>query len=88
VITKGETAVTGFNPSFISNCASNFRSSLGVTSLKAATRFILGSMGLDHTLIEFLVSAAVGAATVLLVIIFVGVGIPRRSPVRIRRQQR
>jgi hypothetical protein len=45
-------------------------------------------MGLDHTLIEFLVSAAVGAATVLLVIIFVGVGIPRRAPAGIRRQRR
>ena len=79
-------------PSFISNGVSNFtpnfRSSLGVTSLKAVTGSILWSMGLDHTLVEFLVSAAFGAATVLLVIIFVGVGIPRRSPARIRRQQR
>jgi hypothetical protein len=66
----------------------NFRSSLGVTSLKALTHSILWSMGLDHTLVEFLVSAAVGAATVLLVIIFVGVGIPRRAPVGIRRQQK
>ena len=66
----------------------NFRSSLGVTSIKAAAHSILWSMGLDHTLIEFLVSAAIGAATVLLVIIFVGVGIPRRSPVGIRRPQR
>jgi hypothetical protein len=45
-------------------------------------------MGLDHTLIEFLVSAAVGAATVLLVIIFVGIGIPRRSSAGIRRTPR
>jgi hypothetical protein len=66
----------------------NFRSSLGVTSLKALTGSILWSMGLDHTLVEFLVSAAVGAAMVLLVIIFVGVGIPRRAPVQIRRQQK
>ena len=74
--------------SFISNCLPNFRPSLGVTSLKAVMGSILWSMGLDHTLIEFLVSAAVGAATVLLVIIFVGVGIPRRAPVGIRRQRR
>ena len=84
--------MTDLIPSFISDSVSNFtpnfRSSLAVTSLKALTRSILWSMGLDRTLIEFLVSAAVGAATVLLVIIFVGVGIPRRSPVRIRRQQR
>jgi hypothetical protein len=84
--------MTRFIPTFIlnvvSNCIPNFRSSLGVTSLKAVTDSILWSMGLDHTLIEFLVSAAVGAATVLLVIIFVGVGIPRRAPVGIRRQRR
>jgi hypothetical protein len=88
--------MTRFIPSFIldfilnvvSNCIPNFRSSLGVTSLKAVTGSILWSMGLDHTLIEFLVSAAVGAAMVLLVIIFVGVGIPRRAPVGIRRQRR
>jgi hypothetical protein len=73
---------------FTANCIPNFRSSLGVTSLKALTHSILWSMGLDHTLVEFLVSAAVGAATVLLVIIFVGVGIPRRAPVGIRRQQK
>lgn len=71
-------------PSFIPN----FRSSLGVTSIKAAAHSILWLMGLDHVFIEFLVCSAVGAATVLLVIIFVGVGIPRRSAVGIRRQQR
>jgi hypothetical protein len=80
--------MTGFIPNFMSNCIPNFRSSLAVTSLKAVTHSILWSMGLDHTLIEFLVSAAVGAAMVLLVIIFVGVGIPRRAPVGIRRQRR
>ena len=79
--------MTGFIPSFLPNFIPNFRSSLGVTSLTAVTHSILWSMGLDHTLIEFLVSAAVGAATVLLVIIFVGVGIPRRSPVGIRRRR-
>ena len=84
--------MTRFIPNFISNVVSNlipnFRSSLGVTSLKAASHSILWSMGLDHTLIEFLVSAAVGAATVLLVIIFVGIGIPRRSSAGIRRTPR
>ena len=72
----------------IANFIPNFRPSLGVTSIKAAAHSILWFMGLDHTLIEFLVSAAVGAATVLLVIIFLGVGIPRRSPVGIRRTPR
>ena len=80
--------MTRFIPSFLPNFIPHFRSSLAVTSLKAVTGSILWSMGLDHTLIEFLVSAAVGAATVLLVIIFVGVGIPRRAPAGIRRQRR
>ncbi len=70
------------------SCIPNFRSSLGVTSLQAVAHSILWTMDLDHTLVEFLVSAAFGAATVLLVIIFVGVGIPRRAPVGIRRQQK
>jgi len=42
-------------------------------------------MGLDHVLIDFLARAAVGAGTVLLVILFVGIGIPRRSAAVIRR---
>jgi len=66
----------------------NYRCSLLVISLKALLRSILISMGLDHVLIDFLASAAVGAGTVLLVILFVGIGIPRRSAVAIRRNIR
>lgn len=42
-------------------------------------------MGLDHVLIDFLVRSAVGAGAALLVIIVVGIGIPRRTAVAIRR---
>jgi len=63
----------------------NFRCGLLVTSLKALPCAILSSMGLDHVLIDFLARAAVGAGTVLLVILFVGIGIPRRSAAVIRR---
>jgi hypothetical protein len=65
--------------------SSNFRCGLLVTSLKAIARAILISMGLDRVLIDFLASAAVGAATVLLVIVFVGIRIPRRAAVAVRR---
>jgi len=67
---------------------SNFRCGLLVTSLKAIARAILISMGLDRVLIDFLASAAVGAGTVLLVIIVVGIGMPRRGAVAIRRTNR
>ena len=66
----------------------HFRSGPLVTSLKAFVRSILLSMGLDHVLIDFLACAAVGAGTVLLVILFAGIGIPRRAPVAIRRLHR
>ncbi|HET6181225.1 MAG TPA: hypothetical protein VFE61_30185 [Candidatus Sulfotelmatobacter sp.] len=66
----------------------HLRSGLLVTSLKALTRSILFSMGLDHVLIDFLANAAVGAGTVLLLIFAVGLGIPRRAPVTIRRTTR
>lgn len=66
----------------------NFRSGLLVTSLKALLRSILFCMGLDHVFIDFLASAAVGAGTVLLVIVVVGIGIPRRVPVAMRRTVR
>jgi hypothetical protein len=42
-------------------------------------------MGLDHVFFDFLARAAVGAGTVLLVIMFVGIRIPRRTPAVIRR---
>lgn len=64
------------------------RRSLLVTSLKAAIGSILQSMGLDHVLLEFFGHAAAGAATALVVIFFVGLGIPRRSAAVIRRTHR
>jgi hypothetical protein len=45
-------------------------------------------MGLDQVLIDFLMHAAAGAASVLLVILFVGISIPHRTPVTIRRTLR
>jgi hypothetical protein len=45
-------------------------------------------MGLDHVLLEFFGHAAAGAATALVVIFFVGLGIPRRSAITIRRTHR
>ena len=66
----------------------NFRPSLLVTSLPAAIRSILLSMGLDHVLLEFFARAAAGAAVALVIIFFVGLGIPRRSTVTARRTNR
>jgi hypothetical protein len=48
------------------------------TSLKAATRSILLSLGMDHALIDFLAYTAVGCATVLLAILVVAVRVPHR----------
>ncbi len=48
------------------------------TSLKAVTRSLLLSLGMDHALIDFLIHTAVGAATVLFAILFVGIRVPRR----------
>jgi len=42
-------------------------------------------MGLDQVLIVFLAHAAAGAASVLLIILFVGISIPHRAAVTIRR---
>ena len=66
----------------------NFGPSLLVTSLQALFRSILFCMGLDHTFVDFFVRAAVGAAAALIVILFTGIGIPRRSPIGIHRAQR
>lgn len=54
------------------------------TSAKAFVRSLLFSLGVDHALMDFLAHTAVGAATVLLAILFVGVRIPRRSKTAIR----
>ena len=45
-------------------------------------------MSLDHVLFVFFSCAAVGAGTVLLVILLAGVGIPRRAPISVRRLHR
>jgi hypothetical protein len=64
------------------------RPSLIVTSLKATIRSILWCMGLDHVLIDFFARAAAGAASVLMVIFLIGLGIPRRAESPIRRNRR
>jgi uncharacterized membrane protein len=48
------------------------------TSLKAAARSLLLSLGMDHALLDFLANTAIGAATVLFAILFVSLRIPRR----------
>ena len=54
-------------------------SPLLATYLKAFARSVLISLGLDHVLIDFLADAAEGAATVLFVLFFVALRIPRRQ---------
>jgi hypothetical protein len=66
----------------------NFRPSILVTSLKATFRSILLIMGLDHVLIDFFSRAAAGAASVLMIIFVVGLGIPRRAESPVRRNRR
>ncbi len=66
----------------------NFRPSLLVTSLKATFRSILLCMGLDHVLIDFFAHAAAGAASVLMIIFVVGLGMPRRAESPVRRNRR
>ena len=45
-------------------------------------------MGLDHVLIDFFARAAAGAASVLMVIFIVGLGLPRRAESPIRRNHK
>ena len=66
----------------------NFSPFLPVISLPAPFGSILRFMGLDHVLLDFFSHAAAGAATVLLVIFFIGLGIPRRSTAPVRRNNR
>jgi hypothetical protein len=72
----------------LSTLIPNFRPSLLVTSLKATFRSILLCMGLDHVLIDFFAHAAAGAASVLMIIFVVGLGMPRRAESPIRRNRR
>ncbi len=46
--------------------------------LETLTRSLLLSLGFDHVVIEFFVSTALGAFAVLMAMLFVGAGIPRR----------
>jgi hypothetical protein len=46
--------------------------------LKGFARSVLLSLGLDYVLIDFLESAAVGAASVFIVLLFVAIHIPHR----------
>lgn len=72
----------------LSTLIPNFRPSLLVTSLKATFRSILLCMGLDHVLIDFFAHAAAGAASVLMIIFVIGLGMPRRAESPIRRNRR
>jgi hypothetical protein len=45
-------------------------------------------MGLDHVLIDFFAHAAAGAASVLMIIFVIGLGMPRRAESPIRRNRR
>ena len=45
-------------------------------------------MTLDRVFLDFPSCAAIGAASVLLVILVLGLSIPRRAPVSIRRNSR
>jgi hypothetical protein len=57
---------------------------LVATSIKAFARSVLLSLGVDHLLIDFLAHIAMGAATVLLALLFAGVRIPHRSKTTMR----
>ncbi len=46
--------------------------------LETLTRSLLLSLGFDHVVIEFFVTTALGAFAVLMALIFMGAGIPRR----------
>lgn len=72
----------------LSSLIPNFRPSLLVTSPKATFRSILLCMGLDHVLIDFFAHAAAGAASVLMIIFVVGLGMPRRAESPVRRNRR
>ena len=72
----------------LSTLIPNFRPSLLVTSLKATFRSILLCMGLDHVLIDFFAHAAAGAASVLMIIFVIGLGMPRRAESPVRRNRR
>jgi len=72
----------------LSTLLSTYRPSILVTTLQAAFRSILLCMDLDHVLIDFFSHAAAGAASVLMVIFIVGLGMPRRAESTIRRNRK
>jgi hypothetical protein len=65
----------------LASIPAHFRPSLLVMSLRSLAGSILFLMGLDDVLFEFLLRAAIGAASVLLLIAFVGVRLPKRAAV-------
>ena len=65
----------------LSTLVAHFRPSLLVMSLRSAIASILFLMGLDDVLFDFLLRAAIGAASVLLLIAFVGFRLPKRAEV-------
>ncbi len=67
---------------------STYRPSILVTTLHITFRSILLPMGLDHVLIDFFSRAAAGAASVLMVIFIVGLGLPRRAESPVRRERK
>jgi len=72
----------------LSTLLSTDRPSILVTTLQASFRSILLCMGLDHVLIDFFARAAAGAASVLMVIFIVGLGLPRRAESPVRRNRK
>lgn len=54
------------------------------TSIRTISRSVLLFLGIDHTLLEFLALVAVGAATVILAMLTVGVRAGHRSVPKIR----
>ena len=57
------------------------------TYVETISRSFLLSLGFDHVVAEFFITAAIGAFTILMTLIFVGAGIPRRRKVTSRRVQ-
>jgi hypothetical protein len=58
------------------------------TYIETISRSLLLSLGFDRVTTEFFVATAVGAFAVLMTMIFVGAGIPRRRQVTSRKVQR
>jgi hypothetical protein len=55
------------------------------TYVETISRSLLLSLGFDHVVAEFFITTAIGAFAVLMTMIFLGAGIPRRRKVTTRR---